>query len=147
MKWYPFVALLLGLLVGGCESGPSGPPMFMGIASAHKIGSGPRETSQYTVKVHYENLLPENYEVKIGFGYIPNNKQMALSASDAGIYAVAHTEVIHSSNGDLVATIDPAVVKNLGSLDGKIWAILSPYPHGKEWKVLRHDVYALDPSE
>lgn len=142
------LTLVTSFLLAGCASdAPLGPPPFMGILSAKKIGTGPRESSQYQVKVHYENIEPEKYEVKIGFGYVPSDENLSkIAASASGIYAIAYSEVVHNPSGDMVVTIEPAGVRNLGTLDGKIHAILSKYPHGKEWIIARHDVFALDPE-
>lgn len=148
MKTYPAILFIAFLLFGGCmNQPPPGPPPFLGILSARKVGTGPSETASVAVKVHYENLEPEKYEIKIGFGYTPANKMIEVGPNSAGVYAVAYTEVVHSASGDIEATIDPVVVRNVGgTLDGKIYAILSPYPHGKEWKVLKYHIVPLDPE-
>ncbi|PTY08720.1 hypothetical protein DB347_03880 [Opitutaceae bacterium EW11] len=148
MKYFRFLPFLLCAALFGClNSGPLVQP-FMGILDAYKIGNGPAETSQYQVVVHYEDVVPGKYEVKVGFGYIPTAEDVKIFAQDAlGIYAVAHTEVLQKQAGDLRLTLDPSVVRNLqGKLDGKIHAILSKYPHGKEWPTVKHDVFVLPPQ-
>lgn len=148
MKPLSLFVFALSFLFASCASdAPSGPPPFMGILSARKIGNGPRATSQYQVKVHYENIEPEKYEIKVGFGYVPSDENLSkMVASASGIYAIAHSEVVHQQSGDMVLTIDPSAARALGALDGKVHAILSKYPHGKEWIIARHDVFALDPE-
>ena len=149
MKLPLFFLFILSLAFFGCNSAPpSGPKPFVGILNAKKIGNGPADTSKYEVVVHYENVVPEKYEVKVGFGYYPTDENVkSLTATATGIYAISRSEVLHSTNGDLHFTIDPSAVRDLkGKLDGKIHATLSPYPHGKEWKVAGHDVYPLPPE-
>ncbi len=150
MKPYTLLALLIALLFVGCatNSTPPGPPPFMGILNAKKLGTGSREYSQYEVKVHYENLVPGAYEIKIGFGYLPLDENLSkMAASSLGLYAIAHTEVVQKAAGDLVLTVEPSAVRNAGGkLDGKVHAILSKYPHGKEWLITRQDVFVLDPE-
>ena len=149
MKLPFFSLLVLSLAIFGCNSGPpAGPRPFVGILNARKVGSGSADTSKYEVVVHYENVVPEKYEVSVGFGFYPSDENVKELIRDAkGVYAPAHTEVLHSTNGDLHFTIEPTGVRSLKSqLDGKIHATLSPYPHGKEWHVTGHDVYPVPPQ-
>ncbi len=149
MKLPLLLAFIVSLALFGCNSAPpAGPRPFVGILNAKKIGSGPKDKSQYEVVVHYENVEPEKFEVKVGFGYYPSDENVkTLTTSATGIYAIAHSEVLHSTNGDLHLTIEPTVVRDLkGTLDGKIHVTLSPYPHGKEWLIAGHDVFPLAPE-
>jgi hypothetical protein len=148
MKSYLLLAVVFAAGLVGCSTGPTPPPPprpFVGILSADKIGKGPRETSSYEVVLIYENAEPEKNEIKIGFGYVPS-EQERKHAGDApvGVYAVSKSEIIHQKKGELHFTIDPSAVR--GPLDGKIHAILSKYPHGKEWGVLSHSVLELQPE-
>ena len=149
MKLHLLLALALSAVFVGCNSAtPPGPRPFIGILNAKKIGTGPKETSRYDVLVHYENVVPDKFEAKVGFGYIPSDKNLkSVAASATGIYAIAHNEILHQSSGDLHLTIEPTAVRDLnGTLDGKIHAVLAPYPHGTEWRVAGHDVFPLAPE-
>lgn len=149
MKLPHLILFILSLAIFGCNSAPPpGPKPFVGILNAKKIGNGPADTSKYEVVVHYENVVPEHYEVKVGFGYYPSDEGVkSLTAAATGVYAPAYSEVLHSTNGDLHLTIEPKIVRDLkGKLDGKIHATLSPYPHGKEWLVAGHDIFPLPPE-
>lgn len=146
MKVTPLLALFACLGLFGCAT-PSGPVHhpFMGILDARKIGKGPAESSQYEIVVHYEDVEPGKYEIKVGFGYTPTDPSLrAFAESSHGLYAIAHSDVLQSAAGDLRLTLDPSAVREQkGILDGKIHAILSKYPHGKEWLITRHDVFVL----
>lgn len=135
------------LFFASCATTSTPPPLppFMGIADAQKLGSGPAETSKYAIVVHYENVIPGKHEIKIGFGYNPTNEDLrAMATGSLGLHAIAHSEVLQQPSGDIRITLEPTVVQNLGgTLNGRIHALLSPYPHGKEWKVIRQDVFVL----
>jgi len=150
MKLTPLFALVALLGFAGCatESTPPPPRPFVGILSADKIGNGPRDKSSYDVLVHYENVEPDKFEIKIGFGYIPGEQvKKKIGPTSVGVYAISKSEVLHNSSGDVHFTIDPSAVTNLnGVLNGKIHAILSKYPHGKEWVVTSYNVYELQPD-
>lgn len=147
MKAHPLLALFACLSLFGCASpsAPTKPPPFMGILDAAKIGTGPRETSKYQIAVHYEDIEPGKYEIKIGFGYTPTDESLkAFAQTSQGLYAIAHSEVLQKESGDLRVTLEPSAVREQkGILDGKIHAILSKYPHGKEWLITKHDVFVL----
>jgi hypothetical protein len=150
MKSYLLLAAVFVAGLAGCATEPavSPPRPFVGILSAEKIGTGPRETSSYNVVVIYENAVPEKSEVKIGFGYSsPELKPKKGDAKNVGTYATSHSEVLHDSKGELHLTIDPSpVIKAGGVMDGKIHAIISEYPHGEEWKVISHNELELQPD-
>jgi hypothetical protein len=146
MKLYPFVALLASFAFFGCAANiPPPPKPFMGIGHVTQLDNKPREYAQYEVVIRYENIVPEKYEVKIGFGYTTTDERLKeIAPGGHGFYAIAYSEVLHQPSGELKVTIEPTVVRNLhGTLDGKIHAILSPYPHGKEWLIAGHDIYVL----
>ena len=142
---FPLLALFAAFLFAGCASTPPPLPVFMGILDAQKIGDGTPEESKYAVVVHYENAVPGQYEIKLGFGYNPSDENLrAMISSSQGVYAIAHSEVLQQPAGDIRVTIEPKVVQKLGgTLNGRIHAILSPYPHGKEWKVTKQDIFVL----
>lgn len=129
----------------GCTNTPPPPKPFMGILDARKLGAGPWEQSQYEVVVHYEDIAPGKYELKIGFGYLPADENLKHMVADAmGVYAIAYTKVLDNPAGDVRVTLSPTVVRELGgTLNGRIHAILSPSPHGKEWVITKHDVFVL----
>lgn len=148
MKAYPLLVLLTCFSFFGCASNTPPPPTpFMGILDARKIQGGPNEAPAYEIVVHYEDIIPGKYEIKIGFGYVPTDERLrAIAQGDRGLYAIAHTEVIQNTAGDLRVTLEPTVVRQQnGVLDGKIHAILSKYPHGKEWLITKHHVFLLPP--
>lgn len=120
----------------------------MGILDARKLGNGQNESSQYSVVVHYEDIEPGKYEIKVGFGYTPSDEELRkMTQSAQGLYAIAYSQVVEQPTGDLRITIEPTAVRNQnGTLDGKIHAILSKYPHGKEWIITKHDVFPLPPQ-
>ena len=150
MKYYLLLllAVVSAALLVGCSTEPTPPPPprpFVGILSVEKIGSGSREKSSYKVVLIYENAVPEKNEVKIGFGYTPSEQERRKGdTAPMGIYAVSKSGILHEKKGELHLTIDPLSVH--GSLDGKIHAILSKYPHGEEWGVLSHSVFELQPD-
>jgi hypothetical protein len=149
MKVFSIVALLITSLFFGCstESMPVKRP-FVFIANAKKIGSGPRETSSYQVTIHYKNLEPDKYEIKVGYGYISSDPKLKPLLGDSnGLFGVAHSEVLHQASGEMdvtIASFDSLKLK--GTLNGKIHATLAKYPHGKEWVVASYDVFNLTPD-
>lgn len=145
MKIYPLPALLASLLFFGCASVPPPDKPFMGIGNAKKIDDGPAETSKYDVVIRYDHIIPEKYEVKVGFGYTTTDERLKKFAPGGhGFYSIAHTEVLHDEAGELHLILEPTGVRDLGgTLDGRIHAILSKYPHGKEWLIESHDIYVL----
>lgn len=149
MKLHHLSVLVLCLAFFGCVTEAPMPQPFMGILDAYKIGDGPADTSKYNVVVHYEDIVPGKYEVKVGFGYVPSEEQMRHFTKDAvGIYAVAHSEVLKKQSGDLRLTIEPTAVHAWhGKLDGKIYAILLEYPHGDERPTVKHDIFILPPQQ
>lgn len=145
--------LLMTLFVcaglAGCASNvPPPPEPFLGIADARKLGDAAPEHSAYAIVVRYENAIPGKHEVKIGFGYNPSDEALRAMVADAqNVYAIAHSEVVNQASGDIRVTLEPETVrKQGGSLNGRIHAILSPYPHGKEWVVQKHDIFVLEPE-
>ena len=149
MKAHPLLALFVCFSFFGCATNTVAPPRpFMGILDARKIGGGPGEYPAFEVVVHYEDVEPGKYEIKIGFGYTPTDEGLkAFAQTDHGLYAIAHSEVLQKAAGDLRVTLETTVVREQkGILDGKIHAILSKYPHGKEWLITKHDVYVLPPQ-
>gem|GEM_PF-3305516 len=151
MKAYPLLALFVLVCFGfsGCvDQTPPKPRPFMGIVDARKLGTGSAESSQYEVVVHYEDIEPGKYEIKVGFGYTPTEEGLkAFAASSSGLYAIARSEVLQAASGDLRLTIEPSAVREQkGVMDGKVHAILSKYPHGKEWLITKHDVFVLPTS-
>ena len=146
MKLSSLFVLLASFAFFGCAANVPPPAKpFMGIGHVTQLGDKPREFAQYEVVIRYENIVPEKYEVKIGFGYTTTDENLKKYAPGGrGYYAIAYSEVLHQPSGELKVTIEPSVVRNLkGTLDGKIHAILSPYPHGKEWLIAGHDIYVL----
>jgi hypothetical protein len=145
MKPQLALAALLSCFLFGCASTPPPPRPFFGILDARKVSEGPAESAKYEVVVRYENVVPGKHEVKIGFGYTPREDQMhLLSPQSAGVYAIAHTEILQKESGDLRVTLEPTTVRNVGGkMNGRIHAILSDYPHGPEWPVIKHDVFVL----
>jgi hypothetical protein len=146
MKLYPFLALLLSFTFFGCASNlPPPPKPFMGIGTVKQIGDGPRELAKYDVTINYNNIVPDKYEVKVGFGYTSTDEGLkSIAPGGHGFYAIAESEVLHQPEGQLHLTLEPTVVRNLGGkLDGRIHAILSKYPHGKEWLIESHDIFVL----
>ncbi len=147
MKAYSLLTLAICLSFFGCatDSGPPPPRPFMGILDGRKIEGGPDQSPAYEVVVHYEDVEPGKYEIKIGFGYTPTDEGLkAMAQADRGLYAIAHSEVLQSASGDLRVTLEPKVVQDQkGIIDGKIHAILSKYPHGKEWLITKHHVFVL----
>jgi hypothetical protein len=145
--------LLMTLLfcagLAGCASNvPPPPEPFLGIADARKLGDGAPEQSAYAIVVRYENAIPGKHEVKIGFGYNPSDEALRAMVADAqNVYAIAHSEVVAQASGDIRVTLEPETVrKQGGTLNGRIHAILSPHPHGKEWVVQKHDIFVLPPD-
>jgi hypothetical protein len=146
MKSSPLAALLGCFLLFGCASEPPKPRPFLGILSAQKASGDESEFAKYNIAVHYEDVVPGKYELKVGFGYVPTDEKMkAMISPTSGLYAIAYTTILDDANGDLRITVEPAAVRNLGGkLDGKIHAILSEYPHPEEWPVTAHDVFVLN---
>lgn len=144
-KLRALVTAMFVMFFAGCASTPPPPPIFLGIADARRLEGETPESSQYAVVVRYEDVEPGKYELKIGFGYNPTDENLqAMVAGSLGLYAIAYSEVLQQSSGDIRVTLEPRVVQNLGgTLNGRIHAILAPYPHGREWKVAKQDIFVL----
>lgn len=150
MKLHVFAFLLASVFLAGCATSntPPKPRPFLGILDARKLDAVPALESRYAVVVHFEDVEPGKHELKIGFGYNPSDEALRAMVADAtNVYAIAHSEVLQVAAGDVRVTLEPTVVRNLGgTLNGRVHAILSPHPHGKEWLVLKHDIFVLPPE-
>ena len=143
------IFFLQSFLLFGCATNtpPKARP-FLGILDARKVDNLPAEQARYEVVVHFEDVNPGRHELKIGFGYNPSDENLRAMVADAtNVYAIAHSEVLQTAAGDVRVTLEPVAIRNLGgTLNGRVHAILSPYPHGKEWLVEKHDIFVLPPQ-